>query len=337
MQLNRIKWTLGLLCGILIINTSCSTEIDINASNLDVPIIYCLLDTEDSVQYLKLNKTYLVNTAAAITKPESDSMYFEGDVQIVLEKWIGNKPVEYIDFFKTEEVPKNPGFFPSDRNTLYKAETRIYSDAKYMLNIYIKDREKIVHGITQTIGPLRVVDPMNLEIRKVSLNNGVNYTTRWQPVEHAGIYQVVFRFHYAETENGTTTQKYFDWPQTFTNPISDVDYLTKDISGSRFFYILADSIPVKPDVVREALHVDFFILSGGEEIKFYIESTQPSSGALMERPVYTNITNGIGIFSSMATQKVLGLDLASTTVDSIAYGQLTKELLFVDHNGERNE
>ena len=206
-----------------------------------------------------------------------------------------------------------------------------------MLNIYIKDKEKIVHGYTQTLGPLRVVDPMNLEIRKVSLNNGVNYTTRWQPVEHAGIYQVVLRFHYAETENGETTEKYFDWPQSFTNPISDIDYLTKDISGSRFFYIVADSIKARENVTREALNVDFFILSGGEEIKFYIESTQPSSGALMERPVYSNITNGIGIFSSMATQKVTGLNLASTTIDSLAYGQLTKHLDFLDHNGVRNE
>lgn len=337
MPVRYSKWLAGLLPGILLLPSACSTEIDVNAPNLNVPIVYCLLDTEDSVQYLKLNKTYLLTSAAALTPPEPDSQYFEGEVQVVLERWQGNKPVELIEFVKTDEVPKNPGFFPHSRNTLYKAETRISSDAKYMLSIYIRDKEEIVHGYTQTIGPLKVVDPMDLEIRKVSLNNGVNYTARWQPVEHAGIYQVVLRFHYAETHNEVRTEKYFDWPQSFTSPVSNLDYLSKEISGSRFFYILADSVPDQPDVEREALGVDFFILSGGEEIKFYIESTQPSSGALMERPVYTNVVNGIGIFSSMATQKVTGLNLASTTLDSIAYGQLTRHLGFVDHNGERNE
>jgi hypothetical protein len=55
----------------------------------------------------------------------------------------------------------------------------------------------------------------------------------------------------------------------------------------------------------------------------------------MERPVYTNMVNGIGVFSSMATQKVEGLVLASTTIDSIAYGVHTKDLMFLDHNGTR--
>lgn len=335
MRVNSIKWAFGLLALVGYIMSSCSTEIDINAPNLDVPIVYCLLDTEDSVQYLKLNKTYLVYTAAVENPPLSDSQYFEGNIQVVLERWENNRPVEVIEFLPTNEVPKQPGFFPNDKNLLYKADTRIRASSKYMINIYLENKEKIVYAATTTIGSLNVVDPMDLEARKVSLNVGLNYTARWQQVSNAGIYQVVLRFHYAETQDGDRTEKYLDWPQGFTNPISNVDYLSRDIVGTRFFYVVADSIPEMENVEREALGVDFFILSGGTEIKFYIESTAPSDGALMEKPVYTNLTNGIGIFSSMATQKVLGLTLASTTIDSLAYGERTKNLGFLDHNGER--
>lgn len=327
--------SLLLLAGAIL--TSCSTDIDINAPNLDVPVVYCLLDTESSEQYLKLNKTYLVASAAMDNPPLSDSQYFEGNIQIVLERWENNKPVELVDFLPTNEVPKNPGFFPSDKNLLYKADAKILPNSVYMLSIYLEDREKIVYARTETIGDLSVVDPIELEIRKISLNQGVNYSSRWHQVENAGIYQVVVRFNYAETIDGVKTEKYLDWPQAFSNPITNVDYLTKDISGTRFFYILEEGIEANEAAVREAISIDFFVLSGGTEIKYYIESTAPAEGALMERPSYTNLTNGLGVFSSMATQEVKGLNIASTTIDSIAYGVHTKQLLFLDHNGERKE
>lgn len=325
---------IGLLFAVPALLSSCSTEIDVNAPNLDIPIIYCLLDTEADEQYLKLNKTYLLYEAAAENPPVSDSQYFEGNVQIVLERWENNKPVEIFEFFPTYDIPKKPGFFPTDKNLIYKANAEIKPSSQYMINIYLENKEKIVHAATETIGPLNVIDPMDLPARKISLNDGLNYSTRWQPVKNAGIYQVVLRFNYAETREGVRVEKFFDWPQSFTNPISNVDYLSKDISGTRFYYELAENIPVEENVVREALSVDFIILSGGQEIKFYIESTAPSAGALMEKPVYSNVVNGVGVFSSMATQKVEGLLLSTTTIDSIAHGRRTKELGFLDHNGQ---
>lgn len=337
MRKSGIMWIGSILMLLSALLYSCDSEIDINASNLEVPIVYCILNTADSVQYLKLNKTYLLESAALLNPPHPDSQYFEGNIQIVLEKWKNNQPVEFYEFKPTNEIPKDTGFFPTERNQLYKTVVNVESESLYMLNIYLEDKEKIVYAATEAVGKLSVIDPMDLPIRKVSLNQGVNYTTRWQTVENAGIYQVVVRFWYKETKEGNTVEKFFDWPQSFTNPISNVDYLSKDISGTRFYYVVAEEIPVVPDVVREAIGVDFFIMSGGSELKFYIESTAPAEGALMEKPVYTNITNGYGIFSTMATRRLVGLDLASTTIDSLAYGRLTKELGFLDHNGLRLE
>jgi len=330
-----VLWIGGLMLLITSVFYSCETEIDINTSNLDVPIVYCLLNTADSMQYLKLNKTYLLESAAFENPPHPDSQYFEGNIQIVLEKWENNKPVEFYEFEPSSEITKDEGFFPNEKNIIYRTEARIEAESVYMLNIYLENKEKIVYAQTSAVGLLRVIDPIDLPVRKISLNTGVNYTARWNSVENAGIYQVVVRFWYKETKEGVTVEKYLDWPQSFTNPISNVDYLSRDISGTRFFYILADGIPVDEEVSREAMGVDFFIMSAGEELKFYIESTAPSDGALMEKPIYSNIINGIGIFSTIATRKMMGMDLASTTIDSIAYGQLTKDLMFLDHNGIR--
>ena len=64
-------------------------------------------------------------------------------------------------------------------------------------------------------------------------------------------------------------------------------------------------------------------------------STAPSDGALMEKPVYTNFTNGLGVFSTVSQSSVEMIPIGAVTLDSLAYGQLTRELGFLDHNGMR--
>jgi hypothetical protein len=125
------------------------------------------------------------------------------------------------------------------------------------------------------------------------------------------------------------------WPQSFTSPLTNAETLSKEISGSRFFYVVKEQLQEKPGIIREAKGFDFVIMSGGMEIKFYIESTAPSDGALMEKPVYTNFINGLGVFSSISQDEVEMIPIGAVTVDSLAYSQLTNHLGFLDHNGIR--
>jgi len=183
---------------------------------------------------------------------------------------------------------------------------------------------------------LTVIDPLPLPERKISLYSGTNYTCRWEPVENAGVYQVVVRFNYTETTGSITKIKHLDWPQTFSDAGSDAEYLSNDISGSRFMHILEDNLPAGDGIVREVVGLNFQIVSGSMEMMYYIESTAPSDGALMEKPVYSNITNGIGLFCSAARIEVNQLLLSPVTIDSIAYGQFTKKLGFLDHTRDRD-
>ncbi len=314
---------------------SCETEFQVNAENQEVPIIYCVLNNGSSTQYLKLNKTYLINKPAFSNPPHQDSVYFQGNIQVVLEKWDNEKVSEIFIFEPTSEFPKDTGFFPIDNNIIYKTEAIIKPETKYSLSIYLENKEKIVYAETTSMGALKVIDPLDIPERKVSLNVGQNYSCSWKPVDNAGIYQVIINFQYMEYEGTDSIQRTMVWPQTFTSPLTNAETLSKDISGSRFFYIVNEKLKVQPGITRRAQGIDFVILSGGEEIKFYIESTAPSDGALMEKPIYTNITNGLGVFSTVSKAEISMLQLGSVTIDSLAYGQKTNELGFLDHNGLR--
>lgn len=315
--------------------TSCETAFNVNAENQEVPIIYCVLNNSSNIQYLKLNKTYLTNLPAFDNPPHQDSVYFDGEIQVVLEAWDNGKVTEFYVFEPTKDIPKEPGFFPNSNNLIYKTEATIRPETHYSISIYLENKEKVVYAETTSLGYLQVIDPLNVPERKISLNIGQNYSCRWKPVENAGIYQVIINFYYMEYEGQDSTQRKVVWPQSFTSPLTNAESLSKDISGSRFFNIMDDYIPVKDGVTRKAQGLDFLILSGGEEIKFYIESTAPSDGALMEKPVYTNVTNGLGVFSTVSKAEISMIPLGSVTIDSLAYGQLTHQLGFLDHNGLR--
>ena len=316
---------------------SCETDFNVNAENQEVPIVYCVLNTGSSTQYLKLNKTYLIDKAAFSNPPAQDSVYFDGNIQVVLEEWDNGRVSEIFIFEPTYDIPKDTGFFPNDNNLIYKTEAEIQPETKYSISIYLENKEKIVYAETVSLGSLLVIDPLPIPERKISLNIGQNYQCRWKPVDNAGIYQVVINFYYMEYDGQDSVQRKIVWPQTFTSPVTNVESLSKEISGSRFFHIMDDHIPVKEGIIRKAQGMDFMIMSGGLEIKFYIESTAPSDGALMEKPVYTNLTNGLGVFSTMSTAEIPMLPLGSVTIDSLAYGELTHQLGFLDHNGDRLE
>jgi hypothetical protein len=321
--------TLGLL-------VSCSTEIDINSTNQDVPIVYCVLNSADSFQYVRVEKTYLVNQAAMSTPPEQDSIYFSGQVVVNMERWSGGKVVESFEFQPTSDIPKDSGFFPNEKNIIYKARMTVVPNQLYRLYVYLASKEKVLYAQASSLGKLTVVDPLPLPERKISLYDGTNYTCRWEPVTNAGMYQVVVRFDYEETLNGVTQLKHVDWPQSISSTGSNVDYLSNDISGARFMHILDENIPALDGVVRRAVGIDFSIVSGSMEMKYYIESTSPSAGALLEKPVYTNLTNGLGLFSCVARIDIDSLILSTVTVDSIAYGQFTRQLGFLDHTDDRD-
>ncbi|MDG1381916.1 MAG: hypothetical protein P8P45_06985, partial [Flavobacteriales bacterium] len=49
---------------------------------------------------------------------------------------------------------------------------------------------------------------------------------------------------------------------------------------------------------------------------------------IQDRPVYTNITGGLGLFASRATQEVMGLGISKSSVEELVEGEHTAALQF---------
>jgi len=77
--------------------------------------------------------------------------------------------------------------------------------------------------------------------------------------------------------------------------------------GEGFYRNIKAQVTANPDLQRWSRNVEFIFSVAADELATYIDVNSPSSSIVQERPEFTNINNGIGIFSSryIKTRKML--------------------------------
>ena len=154
--------------------------------------------------------------------------------------------------------------------------------------------------------------------------------------------------------------KYVDW--TLNEEVATEQQLLgltnntikKVIYGSQFFDFLKTQISEQnissPDFYRYPLNtfyqgthngvvagmyhrcVDLNVTAVNSELYTYLNANAPTSGLNQERPEYNNIMNGIGHVSSRSVLNLNNLRIDQSTMDSLSFGQSTKNLNFACYN-----
>lgn len=313
---------------------SCSTEFDVNADWEDITIVYCLLNIEDSIHYVKVNKAFLGEENAYITAQISDSLYYS-ELTVALEEWQegANQPYNIIDLVYNDEMDKEPGLFAHVPNILYTTTHELNPVYEYKLNITVPDKDRSVSATTELLDELKVSKPTLYPQEKVSLAD--TYTAKWESTENARIYELTLRFHYLEVIAGDTSEYFLDYglPSRTSDKLNGGQKMEIEISGGMFMSFLASNILVDENVRRLAHKkaMDFMFVIGDDDLNTYIEVSQPSTGIVQDKPTFSNINNGIGLFASRFNKTIFGKSLTNNTLDSLAYGASTKYLNFADH------
>ena len=323
---------------------SCSTDIDINAPWKDITVVYGLLNQNDNIHYIKVNKAFLGNASAYEMAAVSDSVQYQ-NITVKLFKiktTNGNSDTIKTYFFNDTILEKDSGTFASDNNIIYysteelitTAEASNIDDYSFSLNIYIPKYDKTVTGSTKLISKLLVSRPNSYQ-PTVTLKGVSDYSVEWTSTEGAKLYQLTLGFHYYELSSTDTTEHYIEYPLSTKTSQTDLgdEKMTQNIDGGSFFQYLAAHIEENANIQRIVKEecLDFIFIVGSTDLNTYIEVSSPSNGIVQEKPAYTNINNGIGIFSSRFNKTVFGKELDQKTIDSLAVSNLTKKLNFGDY------
>ncbi|KAF5041792.1 hypothetical protein DSECCO2_519330 [anaerobic digester metagenome] len=328
---------------IAVVFLSCSTELDINGDKKDVMIVYGILDASTSTQYIKINRAFLGEGNALEYAQIPDSTLYPYLLDVTLD--ILNSSGQLIRHYVADTVNiwKDGGEFFTGYQPYYRFKldlyTTTYAGDTIWLNSSYTYKLTITDPVTGNIYESECPGISSFVLDKPSPSSTIiSFATdgirniEFNSVPKGKLYEVKFLFHYYEVYDsnpGDTIEKVTDWTLGSTTSVSTEggENLNIPYNNWDFFFLLGQRLEVREDVTRFPGYIYLSCTIGAEDLNTYIDVNQPSNSIIQERPSFSNITNGIGLFSSKFTY-AKSFKLHENTVDLLKTGQYTSQLNF---------
>ena len=296
---------ISILFSSLLVFNSCETDFDINANYKDVTVVFGLLD-QDSTTYIKINKAFLGEGNALIMAQIEDSSNYQNQLNVTIEERDSSN--NHLNTFNLDTVTitnKEEGIFYNPYQILYKTDAPLNEDNIYKLRIL--NGEKEITSETKLVNDFNMIKP-RMGGTYVKFTETSQSAVEWESAKNGKRYEVVIRFNYKEKfiDQADTVCKHIDWvlgtaksSKTIGGEEMDMIYF-----GESFYLLCAQNIPYDDQSIEDKVHyrlpsnVDFIISVAGEDMNTYMEVNEPSSSIVQDKPEFTNINNGIGVFSS---------------------------------------
>lgn len=310
----------------------CETEIDLNDDWQDIPVVYGLLNQQDDVHYVRINRAFLGEGNALQMATVLDSITYPDILDVRLLEYNGNSLVRAIPMDTTMVHNVDSGLFSYPHQVMYRtqgASVKLSADYRYQLEIYNTQRDKYIEAETELVKSFSIKRPL-------AGQTFVNYTSPfptevlWRTAENGRLYQLIIRIFYTEYfDSGTQQLNTLDWKfsKKQASDLNGGDEMSTEVMGKQFYVFLKNSIPVKDNVERTLDSVQYIVTVANDEFNTYMKVNEPSGSIIQERPEYSNISNGIGLFASRYSQHRTLL-LNSDSQDTLIDGHQTRQLNF---------
>lgn len=327
-----IRPVLVFACATALLLNSCSTDLDITAPYKENTVVYALLDKGTTIQFVKINKAFLGPDNALVYATVPDSSEYT-DAQLVAEvQEIKNGAVVNTYTLQDTIMDHDPGIFAGPQHKLYYFNAVLDSTATYRLNATAKGNT--VSAQTQIVARVQPTGSIiALPLRLVSTGGGsyASQTIRWTSSVNGKRYDVAYRFNWDEVIGADTIPKSFT--QQLGNVVTDNtagnQALELAFSGETFFQTVATRVGNTANVSKRIFKgVDILWAVAGEDLNVYLQLSSPISGLVEDRPVYSNVNNGYGLFSTRRFYEIDNKQLDATTVVELVQGQYTAGKLF---------
>ena len=333
---------------------SCKTDFDINAPYQTIPVVYGLLDQSLDTQWVKINRSYLGEGNNVDFAGINDCTQFNG-VIAVIEEYNSNGSLIDVDTLEETYVGDiDPGVFYQDSQKIYFLATEndpLNDENEYHLKVNVPAKDLNFDAKTELIDGSQLRFDQWFE--QSFLRNGfrmadddlssddflMGVQVKWLSATNAKRYELMMRFHFIEHWiNGDTLKRYVEWGLGSKEGIS-VDYsgeeLTKNIVATSFYDMVNSKLSsynnedqvVKRTLINDSNNIEFILTAGNEVFNTYMKVNEPVTGIVTERPIFTNVNNGVGLFASKY-QKSINSFMAVNSILELCLGERTSHLKF---------
>lgn len=329
----------------------CSTDLDINAPYKNVTVVYGLLNQLDSVQYVKINKAYLgAGDALVYTQIADSNEWADGDITVArVHRVLNGNRVGTFNLEQTTFTNREPGIFYSPNQKMYKfvdntgypplnlagVAVPVYLDQESTYELELVIKGETISSTTSIVDKFNVQGPdQDLSI-DMNLKNSLGYQDwifNWTSGVDGKRYEASYRFNYREVR-GTDTTEVKSITRAMGRVVSSntggTEAMERILEAESFYSTVASGIPTDPTVTsRIFVGIDLVIDVANDEFHTFLSLTEPISGIVQDRPSYSNVVNGIGLFGSRFQRQIIGKQLGGSSLVELADGTYTAQLGF---------
>ena len=302
----------------------------------EIPVVYGLLDIQDSVHYLRIQRAFVDSSLSAHTiATRFDSLYYPDVLDVTIsndctgQTWLMERIVG-----DTVGLPKEMGLFTSGTNVLYRFSARLELKHHYSLLLVNRESGLEARSATGLVGPFATIVPAPGYV--VSWGGGqdelINFS--WKPAAHALVYEMTLSIHWYDVPNSGGDSIPMQASITVMGnmvkgpPAPEIN-LTYPYPTMALYQQIGSLLPEDTTIHRIPRFVRWQITAGGTALGMLIGNQQVQQGitAGQSLTVYTNIENGLGIFSSRYSMQFDNA-LGSNALDSLRNGRFTHHLGF---------
>jgi hypothetical protein len=304
---SKQRTLLFLLLSLLLFTWSCNEEFDINAPYQDITVVFGLLDPGEDTIYLKINKAFLGDgNALEMAKIEDSSIYVNA-LRATIEEWENDNLIKAYTLDTITIKNKEEGTFYNPYQIIYYTPYEPVTSREYRLKVEVNNRE--ITAATNIVNDFTIKKPpAGGGSNFIQFRKGTDGKIEWESARNGKRYEVVIRIKYKEVlfDSPDTVYNYVDWGMGTKKSVNTKggEELTIVYNNDGFYTFLSSQIPYKDAAAEENVKerytndVDFIFAVAGGDLNTYMEVNEPSNSIVQERPEYSNISNGIGIFSS---------------------------------------
>lgn len=319
---------------LLITFNSCDNSVNIFSDGEEVTAVYGYLDVDADTNYLKITKSFTGNAVELAPDYSASNYDYKLDVKLI-GKFAASPGIVRTVVLDTTSVfkPYDPDalFYSGTNQVLYYTAEKLLENQEYQLVITRNDGE-VIKSKVKTICGSTIKKPLITISFESSIANRIEWRSNTFN-QLAAYYEVIGYFHYKQIDPGQTDTTYhkIKWYMgsgTGTEMYNSstlnmfVDYTPKTFYSK----LKSDQNIVNNSSTYTQRFVDCFeivITATGDELYNYI-LMQNSNSAVIDAPEYTNIENGVGIFSSRSVStkkiKINGATIATLAHDYPEWG-----------------
>jgi hypothetical protein len=323
----------------------CANEIDLYGPDPRTPVLWWLLDADDSVHLARLQRTFQSpGQSALVAAGDPERLYFPagaadlrleelGADGLVLRAWTA----ERVDAAAVG-APKEPGPFADSAHVLYRVRARLDDGLRYRVRLWTESGPDTLRATVPLVDTFRLLYPPGGPATVDYADTG-RFRFDWVSAGEALLYDAFWVLRYAETgPDGSVAQGEVRAP-LFRNRVHEPDggpvLLSREVFSNAFFTGLRGALPPAPPGSRELLGVDVEVAAGGRELYLlYLNNLATLDlSELFITGTYTNLEGALGLASSRRRATARDLDLSVATLDSLACGRFTRDLGFAREGG----